>query len=287
MKITSAINAIKIPFLIPIAPGNNLERFVYCYLVSGKERTCLIDSGVSGAETVIIDSLGELGRNTSDITFMILTHAHPDHIGGAKDIKKLTNCHVGCHPTAKKWVENVEEQYRERPVPGFHSLVGGSVNINQLLSDNERIDLGGLSLQVIYTPGHSKCSISLFCQQEGVIFTGDAIPQSNDLPIYEDVSIAVESIKRLRKIEGIKYLLSSWSDPQINADPYQIIENGLQYFQKIHTAIRELPNRESITDPMSLCKNMVEKLGLPEVAVNPLVARSFSSHIPLINQEKL
>jgi glyoxylase-like metal-dependent hydrolase (beta-lactamase superfamily II) len=83
-------------------------------------------------------------------------------------------------------------QFRERPVLGFHTLVGGSVQIDRLLQDGERIDLGDITLVVFHTPGHSKCSISLFCKEDGVLFAGDAIPQRNDLPIYDDVIVSVE-----------------------------------------------------------------------------------------------
>lgn len=287
MKITSKIQAIKIPFEIPIAPGKNIERFVYSYFLSGTEQACLIDSGVSGSVPVINDSLKGIGKTVSDISLLILTHSHPDHIGEAQAVRNISKCHVGAYSAAKKWVEDIEKQYSKRPVPGFHSLVGGSVTIDKLLSDNDNIDLGSISLQVIHTPGHSECSISLFCEQEGVIFTGDTIPQGDDLPIYDDVDIAVKSIRRLKNISGIKYLLASWSDPQLNVDPYQIMDKGLHYFQKIHTTIRQLPDKQVIADPMELCRKMVDKLGLPEFAINPLIARSFASHIPLLNQEKL
>jgi hydroxyacylglutathione hydrolase len=63
------------------------------------------------------------------------------------------------------------------------------------------------------------------------------------------------------------------------------MDNGINYFQKIHTVIRQLASRQTIKDPMDLCRQVVAKLGLPEVAVNPLAARSLHSHIPLIEQE--
>lgn len=287
MKITPSIHAVKIPFEIPVAPGKTLDRFVYTYIIIGRKQTCLIDSAVSGARSIIKDFLLELGKNISDISLLLLTHAHPDHIGEAQVIRNESNCRVETHPAARGWVEDIDKQFEERPVPGFHSLVGGSVKVDQLLNDDEMIDLGDISLQVVYTPGHSRCSISLYCEEEGVLFAGDAIPQGNDLPIYEDVAAAVASIRRLQKIEGVKYLLASWSDPQLDADPYRIMDNGLDYFQKIHTAIRQLPGSTAITDPMELCKKMVTMLSLPEVAINPLIAKSFASHLPLLDQEEL
>jgi hydroxyacylglutathione hydrolase len=286
MKVTSCIHGIKIPFKIPVAPGKNIDRFVYSYVVT-RDKTCLIDSGVSGSDAKILHFIEQLGRKVMDLQLLLLTHAHPDHIGAARAIQNKSKCLVAAHSAAKNWVEDIEQQFQDRPVPGFHTLVGGSVKIDRLLENKDTIDLGDTQLRVIHTPGHSRCSISLFCKEDGVLFTGDAIPQGNDLPIYDDVATAVESIRKLKSIVGVKTLLASWSDPVLDADPYQLMNNGLDYFQKIHTVIRQLQNGKSPIDPMDLCKQMVAKLGLPEVAVNPLVARSLHSHIPFIGQELL
>ena len=64
---------------------------------------------------------------------MILTHAHPDHIGSAKAIEEATRCTVAAHENAKHWIEDVDLQFQERPVPGFHSLVGESFKFKQVL----------------------------------------------------------------------------------------------------------------------------------------------------------
>ena len=101
MKITPHIQAVRIPFEVPIAPGKILDRFVYSYIVSGKEQICLIDSGVSGSEKLIFDALGKNGKNISAISQMILTHAHPDHIGAALSIREKCNCPIGAHPAAR------------------------------------------------------------------------------------------------------------------------------------------------------------------------------------------
>jgi len=54
MHITEHIHALRIPFKIPVAPERMVERVVYSYIVFGDTIT-LIDSGVSGAETLIFD----------------------------------------------------------------------------------------------------------------------------------------------------------------------------------------------------------------------------------------
>jgi hypothetical protein len=54
MQVTKQIHAIKIPFQIPVAPSETLDRFVYSYLIYDTE-ICLIDSGIKSSERVIFD----------------------------------------------------------------------------------------------------------------------------------------------------------------------------------------------------------------------------------------
>ena len=286
MQITDHIHALKIPFQIPLGPGKTFDRFVYVYLVLGRE-ICLVDSGVQNAHVLIFDYLRSQGRKPEEISLLVLTHAHPDHIGSARAIKDAVGCTVAAHPDAQTWIEDVERQFKERPVPGFHVLVGGNTPVDILLPDGEVLELDDLSLQVILTPGHADGAISLYCREEGVLFSGDAIPQENDLPIYTDVHASVQSIDRLKSIAGIKYLLASWTDPRADGAAYAMMDEGLAYLQCIHTAVRGAAAGNRAADPRELCRQVVSALGLPEVAVNPLVARSFASHLQMLDRERL
>ena len=278
MRITDRIHALKIPFQIQVGPGKTLERFVYAYLILGPE-ICLVDSGVQNSYGLLFDYLENLGRKPQEISLLVLTHAHPDHIGSARTIRERTNCTVAAHPDAQAWIEDVELQFKERPVPGFHTLVGGSTVVDRLLHDGEIIDLDTVTLEVLHSPGHAKGSISLYCSEEGVLFSGDAIPQENDLPIYEDVAAAIASIQKLQRKRPLEHLLASWTDPLAGDDGYNMMDAGLEYLQRIHGIIRSLTADGKVIDPMELCARVVKTLGLPEIAVNPLVATSFASHL--------
>ncbi len=286
MQITDNIHALKIPFQIPVGPGRTLERFVYAYIVTGREIR-LIDSGVQHSYGIIFDYLRNLGREPGDITLLILTHAHPDHIGSARIIRETTGCTVAAHPDAQAWIEDAELQFKERPVPGFHTLVGDSTSVDRLLHDGEIVDLGSISLDVILCPGHAAGSISLYCREEGVLFSGDAVPQNNDLPIYDDAAATAASIKKLQDIEPLEYLLASWTDPLAGEAGRKMMDDALAYLQRIHDTVRAIAADGNVDDPMKLCARAVKNLGLPEVAVNPLVARSFASHLKIIDREKL
>jgi len=94
-----------------------------------------------------------------------------------------------------------------------------------------------------------------------------------------------DSLKKLKSIEGIKYLLASWSDPKEGEEAYKMMDDGLDYLQSIHDAFLKITDEAILRDPMRLCKQMVDDLGLPETAVNPLIARSFASHLKIRDQQ--
>ncbi|MDT8358566.1 MAG: MBL fold metallo-hydrolase, partial [Methanomicrobiaceae archaeon] len=128
MQIAPSIYALRHTFRIPVAPGILLGRFVYSYLVYGESIT-LIDTGVAGCEEQIFASIWSAGRDSSEIALIILTHSHPDHMGAARAVQQVTRCSIAAHPAEMAWIEDVERQNSERPVPGFDTLVGGSVRV--------------------------------------------------------------------------------------------------------------------------------------------------------------
>ena len=164
------------PFQITGPDGRRIDRFVYAYLIYGDE-ICLIDSGVAHCQRIIIDYLQATGRSPRDITRLILTHSHPDHIGSAAAIKGMTGCTVYAHALERAWIEDINLQAKERPVPGFFALVGGSVTVDKTLQEGDVLHLeGDLTLQVLHTPGHSPGSISLLLVEDGALMTSDAVP---------------------------------------------------------------------------------------------------------------
>lgn len=279
MKITDHIHALKIPFQITDPSGRSLPRFVYVYMIYGREIT-LIDSGVASSAGIIPEYLRNTGRNPEEISLMILTHGHPDHIGAAKAIKEISGCSVAAHGADRVWIENPDQQLKDRPVPGFYSLVKGSVRVDRILNEGDVLYLEPeMHLEVLHTPGHSPGSISLWMQEEGVLFSGDAITLAGEMPIYDDIKSSMASIQRLKAIEGINLLLSAWDEPRQGEDAYRIMDQGLDYLQRIHRSVIRAAERKGSDNQMEICSEAVRELGLPEMMANPLVCRSFLSSL--------
>jgi hydroxyacylglutathione hydrolase len=280
MQITPAVYAIRHPFRVPVAPGLTLDRFVYSYIIAGETIT-LIDTGVAGCETQIFEYIRSIGRDPREISLIILTHSHPDHIGAARAIWETTGCTIAAHAAERAWIEDVERQNRERPVPGFDKLVGGPVQLEFELEGGDTIDIdgtGAYEILVMHTPGHAAGSISLFLQGEGALFSGDAIPVSGDLPVYDDAGKSVRSVRLLRSVQGVRHLLSAWDEPRNGEEVYRQMDQALEYLQKIHVAVLASVGNGDL-DLQDVTRKTAAVLGLPPQAVGPLLARTFAANL--------
>ena len=287
MQIIKNIHALRIPFQVTDPSGKTIPRFVYVYLILG-EKIYLIDSGVASSENIILDYLKKIGRSPKEISTLILTHSHPDHIGSAKAIKSISGCVVAAHAEERAWIEDVDLQARERPVPCFQTLVGGSVKVDLVLQDGDILDLGdGNRLHVFHTPGHSPGSISLWLPEAGALFCADAVPIPGDMPIYQDVLDSFQSIEKLKSFREAKFLLAAWDNPRMGSEVYRIMDEGQNYLQNIHSAVLKVAAKDARLDSMELCLRVLRELGLPEMMANPLVAASFQGSLRVRNQQDL
>ncbi len=272
MQVTEHIHAIKIPF-----PGST--RFVYTYLIYGA-RICMVDSGIASVKEMILNYLQKTGRGLKEMNLLVQTHSHADHIGLSAEIKKLSGCKVAVHAAEKAWIEDIELQYRERPTATFRSYVQNPVGVDLVLRDGDILDLGGgLTLEVIHTPGHSSGSVSFLFPADGALFSGDAIPPVGGLPIYSDVLVTVKSIRKLSELTGLKGLFSSWHDPLRGEKVYQAMDEGLAYIQEIHELVRQEKAKSPALHSKELTRRVLKVLGIPESLLSPIVITTIEAHL--------
>jgi hydroxyacylglutathione hydrolase len=280
MHITPHVHALRFPFSVPVAPNVSIARFASVFLICSETLT-LVDTGVAGCEKPIFEYIAAMGRDPAEVSLIVQTHTHPDHIGATRAIQAGTGCEVAVHAAEREWIENVAVQNRERPVPGFDLLVGGSAQAGRVLADGDVISLGGdhrLDLIVFHTPGHSPGSVSLLLQSDGALFAGDAVPVPGDLPVYDDAVASVRSAQRLSRIDGITTLLSSWDEPRQGILAYTAINDGLSVIRQVHNAVIAAAGNGT-PDAMELCRKAAGILGLPPQAATPLLARTFAAHL--------
>jgi len=231
--------------------GSTGKRSVYITLIKG-EKNCLVDTGTADNFDNIISFCQENGVSITDLDVIINTHCHPDHIGSNYLFKKANpNIIFYAHSLAVPFIENIEKQYNERPIPGFFNLISNSNPVDIILDDGDIIDIG-IKLKVIHTPGHSKGSISIFIPEKSVLITGDTIPEKKGLPIYEDINELKQSFMKLKETEA-NYAISSFDGycnnivDVVNSNGEKLIHNVDQLVKKYLTQYK-IDNLDKIDD---------------------------------------
>ena len=115
------------------------------------------------------------------VTHLINTHAHIDHILGNQYVKVKYRVKLALHP-AEVPILKAASQYA--PTYGFPAYIPAKAEV--LLNTGATIQLGNTQLKVLHVPGHSPGHIALYCQQDKCCFSGDVLFQGSvgrtDLP---------------------------------------------------------------------------------------------------------
>ncbi len=136
-----------------------------CYIVGSDEtkEAAIIDPGAQFEK--IDNKLKELGLIPKII---ILTHAHGDHIGAVKNLVEMYGTKVYIHEEDKEMLKDPEKNFSK-------GITGKSISITPdvELKDGDVIELGGMKLEIIHTPGHTRGGICI--KVENIMMTGDTL----------------------------------------------------------------------------------------------------------------
>ena len=183
-------------------PGENDSRFPYCacLYLKGKKLRVLIDAGMGSKNLAPVKKMG--------IDLLILTHCHIDHRLTIRDIPDVP---VWCHETETIYLKDRENFFTAAgfkrsglDLSRLFERVDGmfELNIDRELTGNEQIDLGGMTLGVMHTPGHTPGHLSFAVPEYRLIFSGD-IDLTPFGPFYGhdfgDIDDFLDSIQKLIK----------------------------------------------------------------------------------------
>jgi glyoxylase-like metal-dependent hydrolase (beta-lactamase superfamily II) len=191
-----------------IAPGVHAVRLlnVYAFLIAEPQLT-LIDAGLIGSGKRVQRYVEGIGRSLDDLNRIICTHAHPDHIGGVRELAGEREVEVLMHPLDLAGLnvtlrDAVANRNRGQLIAYFTRHPGEATPI-----ENAQIlpMLGGL--QVVHVPGHTPGSVCLYAARHRLLFVGDALQVVRGRVTFasrvfsEDLPLARASVARLAELD--------------------------------------------------------------------------------------
>lgn len=193
-----------------LAPGLHLVTGPSnAYLWLGADGVTVVDTGVTGSTGAILEALEALGRRREDVVRVAITHAHPDHAGGASTIASWGPVEVlagagdadvvaGLLPAPEPVLTEAERPLHEQV--SAHAVPAPPVPVDRVLEDGQAVDPQG-ELLVVATPGHTPGSISIHVPSRRAVLTGDvAIAVDGQVvlgPFNADRARALASLRRL------------------------------------------------------------------------------------------
>jgi len=184
------------------------------YMIEDPDGLTIVDAGLPLATKSILKQLDKAGRRPSDVKRLLVTHAHPDHVGGLPKLKQITGAQVIASATERPILEGKVpiEQPPPEKVRGIARLVVGKpttlegTHLDREVRDGEVIAevMGGL--QVIATPGHTRGHIAFWQPQKRILICGDVMMNLLGLrlplaPVTVDMDEARRSIKRVADLQ--------------------------------------------------------------------------------------
>jgi len=175
------------------------------------ERVTLIDAGFPGSARRILTALRAAGRSADEVEQILITHYHPDHLGGLAGLLEHVPARVGVHAGEAPVVcgsapmpaplRNIWLAARLAPAMRWVRCCP----VDTVLHDGDELPvLGGL--RIVHTPGHTPGHIALHLPEHGVLIAGDALQRRARALIPPARLVTADWAEALRSIEKLAAL---------------------------------------------------------------------------------
>jgi glyoxylase-like metal-dependent hydrolase (beta-lactamase superfamily II) len=251
---------------------------VNVYAIADGDRVTLVDCGVWRADPVddglaaLRQGLRSVGYELSDVSRIVITHAHIDHYGLAGRLMELTGCQLWMHALTdldcEKYrhpdtaVARRRDTYADHGLPEaelpavahglrdwmpyLHSVVEASTRLH----GGEQIGTGGRDWEVVHTPGHSVGHICLWSPELGVVLSGDHLLPGVTPPVTFERGFDADPLRSylesLKRIEALRPTLvlpghgTPFGDPARRIEA--ILRNKMRRLAAIRLAIEDAPS---------------------------------------------
>lgn len=242
-QLSDGITAIDTEYVRPMLDASHL-------IVDGGE-AAFVDTGTNHSVDLLMDALRRSGHEPAQVQYVFLTHVHLDHAGGAGELmRRLPNARAVLHPRGAphmidpaKLIKGSQAVYGEalytqmygdiKPIPEERIIVA---------ADEQRFELGGRTLQCLFTEGHARHHYVLSDPASAGVFTGDSFGISyrdfdtsagefifpTTTPVHFDPPEAHKAIDRIMSLDPERLYLTHYSEvtdlPRLADDMHRHID---------------------------------------------------------------
>ncbi len=202
-----------------------------CYLIYTTDELLIIDPGspYEDEQQALASSIDDLVAGGRRIREIVLTHFHPDHVGGVNALRQ----HLG------DGVKVAAHRLTAEPI-------ADAVSVDRFIEDDEVIKLSGspeINLRALHTPGHARGHLCFYEQRTGTLISGDNIVGLGSVlidPPEGNMRDYLDSLERMRALPNLSVIFGGHGPAIANPDARlgEYISHRLDREQKILEAVR-------------------------------------------------
>jgi ribonuclease/clavin/mitogillin len=264
------------------------------YLVTDGGEGALIDSGFGDEQSVRarLDYLQH--RPEIRLRYIILTHHHFDHSGGASQLRQATGAEIVMHALEERFLRDWQgDNPQDIDVPADQQAIAEQVRRfrrqaaeavpDAAIADGATLSVGGLTLEVVHTPGHTLGSVCIYLREERALFTGDTALGLGTVailpPPHGDMRLYLQSLERLKAYDAALMLPG-------HGRPVQDVARKLQELID-HRHEREEQILELLADGKTTPRAMLGAI-YPELdsRIVPMALRQIEAHLAKLAEER-
>ena len=232
------------------------EKFAASYFIADAGEVAIIETNTNHAVPGILDAVSEAGFNLCDIKYIVLTHIHLDHAGGAGLLmSRLPDALLVVHPrgarhmvSPEKLIESVKSVYGEKE---YTALYGDIIPVpeNRVIKvqDGEKLKLGNRELVFLNSPGHADHHHVVYDPSSGSVFTGDSFgiiyplfsypggrlifPSTS--PVQFDPEKAIKTFEMIAGLSPERVLLTHFGSIENVNEVHSELKEWIEFIQKV------------------------------------------------------